>query len=186
MCSHGRACMSGAPAAVDAPDAAAGPLDGRTEPWGGAEKERERRTLTLTRAYAHRRQPSILFLLPNCWFRRAPVVSLLSSPLAPARARPAMSGDESTLSSSLLPPRSSLFLSAGAIAGLSVDLVLFPMDTIKTRMQSRGGLTNAGGFRKLFSGIASAAAGSGQNREEARQTRRKSVQMCVRARVCES
>jgi solute carrier family 25 S-adenosylmethionine transporter 26 len=55
-----------------------------------------------------------------------------------------------------------LHLLAGGIAGLSVDLVLFPLDTIKTRMQSRGGLTQSGGFGKLFSGVASAAAGSGQ------------------------
>lgn len=56
----------------------------------------------------------------------------------------------------------SLFLLSGAVAGLSVDCVLFPLDTIKTRMQSKTGLKGAGGFGKLFAGIASAAAGSGQ------------------------
>jgi len=57
-------------------------------------------------------------------------------------------------------PRWSVWLASGALAGLSVDLVLFPLDTIKTRMQSAQGLRGAGGFGKLFAGVASAAAGS--------------------------
>lgn len=59
-----------------------------------------------------------------------------------------------------LPPWS-VWLLSGAMAGLSVDCVLFPLDTIKTRMQSKSGLKASGGFGKLFAGIASAAAGSG-------------------------
>lgn len=60
-----------------------------------------------------------------------------------------------------LPPWS-VWLLSGAMAGLSVDCVLFPLDTIKTRMQSKSGLKASGGFGKLFAGIASAAAGSGR------------------------
>jgi solute carrier family 25 (mitochondrial S-adenosylmethionine transporter), member 26 len=38
-----------------------------------------------------------------------------------------------------------------------VDFLLFPLDTIKTRMQSAGGLWSSGGVRGLYSGIASVA-----------------------------
>jgi solute carrier family 25 (mitochondrial S-adenosylmethionine transporter), member 26 len=46
------------------------------------------------------------------------------------------------------------WLVAGGLAGVSVDLVLFPLDTIKTRLQSRVGIVASGGFRKgLFQGL---------------------------------
>lgn len=51
-------------------------------------------------------------------------------------------------------------LVAGALAGTMVDVSLFPLDTIKTRLQAPNGFTAAGGFRRLHRGIASAAAGS--------------------------
>lgn len=51
-------------------------------------------------------------------------------------------------------------LIAGGIAGTSVDIVLFPLDTIKTRLQAPEGFAKAGGFRGLFKGITAAAAGS--------------------------
>lgn len=51
-------------------------------------------------------------------------------------------------------------LVAGAIAGTTVDVVLFPLDTIKTRLQSQQGFLRAGGFSKIYSGLASAALGS--------------------------
>ncbi|XP_046840780.1 S-adenosylmethionine mitochondrial carrier protein-like [Xenia sp. Carnegie-2017] len=51
-------------------------------------------------------------------------------------------------------------LVAGAVAGLSVDVVLFPLDTIKTRFQSSQGFWKAGGFHKLYSGLGSLAVGS--------------------------
>lgn len=51
-------------------------------------------------------------------------------------------------------------LLAGGIAGTTVDVVLFPLDTIKTRMQAPTGFQNAGGFRGVYSGLSSAAAGS--------------------------
>ena len=49
---------------------------------------------------------------------------------------------------------------AGACAGLAVDISLFPIDTIKTRLQSPQGFWNAGGFRQIYSGIGSTVSGS--------------------------
>lgn len=51
-------------------------------------------------------------------------------------------------------------LLAGSIAGTSVDLVLFPIDTLKTRLQSADGFWKSGGFRGVYRGISAAAAGS--------------------------
>ncbi|XP_038596100.1 S-adenosylmethionine mitochondrial carrier protein [Tachyglossus aculeatus] len=53
--------------------------------------------------------------------------------------------------------------SAGGIAGVSVDMILFPLDTIKTRLQSPQGFTKAGGFRAIYSGVPSTAIGSFPN-----------------------
>jgi solute carrier family 25 S-adenosylmethionine transporter 26 len=36
-----------------------------------------------------------------------------------------------------------------------VDLILFPFDTIKTRIQSKNGFWNSGGFRGIYNGIPS-------------------------------
>jgi len=54
----------------------------------------------------------------------------------------------------------SLALCSGAVAGLSVDLFLYPIDTLKTRLQSKEGLLKSGGFRRLYAGIGSIAVGS--------------------------
>lgn len=51
-------------------------------------------------------------------------------------------------------------LLAGGVAGTSVDVVLFPLDTIKTRMQSANGFWKAGGFKGIYSGLIPAASGS--------------------------
>lgn len=51
------------------------------------------------------------------------------------------------------------FLS-GATAGLAVDLSLFPVDTIKTRLQSKQGFAKAGGFRSLYAGLGPVVLGS--------------------------
>jgi len=51
-------------------------------------------------------------------------------------------------------------LSSGAFAGFSVDVVLFPIDTIRTRQQSAQGFWKAGGFNNLFKGISAAATGA--------------------------
>lgn len=39
------------------------------------------------------------------------------------------------------------------MAGLSVDMILFPLDTIKTRLQSKSGFYKAGGFSGIYRGI---------------------------------
>lgn len=54
-------------------------------------------------------------------------------------------------------------LVAGGIAGASVDLILFPLDTIKTRLQSPQGFNKAGGFRGIYAGVPSTAVGSFPN-----------------------
>ncbi|KAB0378138.1 hypothetical protein FD755_009716 [Muntiacus reevesi] len=52
---------------------------------------------------------------------------------------------------------------AGGIAGVSVDLILFPLDTIKTRLQSPQGFYKAGGFYGVYAGVPSTAIGSFPN-----------------------
>ncbi|XP_069499885.1 mitochondrial S-adenosylmethionine carrier protein [Ambystoma mexicanum] len=54
-------------------------------------------------------------------------------------------------------------LTAGGIAGMCVDLVLFPLDTIKTRLQSPQGFYKAGGFHGIYAGVPSTAIGSFPN-----------------------
>ncbi|KAI8433134.1 hypothetical protein MSG28_013981 [Choristoneura fumiferana] len=50
-------------------------------------------------------------------------------------------------------------LLAGAVAGISVDVALYPLDTLKTRLQSSQGFQKAGGFRGVYKagGFAAAA-----------------------------
>ncbi|KAJ3216500.1 hypothetical protein HDU67_009367 [Dinochytrium kinnereticum] len=57
-------------------------------------------------------------------------------------------------------PRFHEALIAGGLAGTSVDTVFFPLDTIKTRLQSKQGFRASGGFNGLFSGLSSAVLGS--------------------------
>uniref|UniRef100_A0A915P369 S-adenosylmethionine mitochondrial carrier protein n=1 Tax=Meloidogyne floridensis TaxID=298350 RepID=A0A915P369_9BILA len=52
------------------------------------------------------------------------------------------------------------WLIAGAAAGLAVDLSLYPLDTIKTRMQSKVGFKASGGFGNIYKGIPAVALGS--------------------------
>jgi len=54
----------------------------------------------------------------------------------------------------------SMALLAGGCAGTSVDVALFPIDTIKTRCQAKEGFFAAGGFRGIYRGLSAAAAGS--------------------------
>ncbi|CAK7274824.1 S-adenosylmethionine transporter [Sporothrix epigloea] len=52
-------------------------------------------------------------------------------------------------------------LLAGAIAGTSVDLSLFPLDTLKTRLQAGPGqFWASGGFSGIYRGVGSAVVGS--------------------------
>ncbi|XP_074951859.1 mitochondrial S-adenosylmethionine carrier protein isoform X2 [Phalacrocorax aristotelis] len=52
---------------------------------------------------------------------------------------------------------------AGGVAGVCVDLILFPLDTVKTRLQSPQGFRKAGGFHGIYAGVPSAAIGSFPN-----------------------
>ncbi|XP_069793217.1 mitochondrial S-adenosylmethionine carrier protein isoform X2 [Narcine bancroftii] len=54
-------------------------------------------------------------------------------------------------------------LVAGGMAGMCVDLTLFPLDTMKTRLQSQQGFYKAGGFRGIYAGVPSAAIGAFPN-----------------------
>ena len=49
---------------------------------------------------------------------------------------------------------------AGGLAGTSVDVTLFPIDTIKTRLQSSAGFWKSGGFSGIYRGIGASAVGS--------------------------
>ena len=46
------------------------------------------------------------------------------------------------------------------MAGFAVDTALFPLDTVKTRLQSPSGFLKSGGFRGIYSGLLPAALGS--------------------------
>jgi solute carrier family 25 S-adenosylmethionine transporter 26 len=51
-------------------------------------------------------------------------------------------------------------LISGGLAGTTVDLSLFPLDTLKTRLQSPSGFLASGGFRGIYNGVGSAIIGS--------------------------
>ncbi|KAI0015625.1 mitochondrial carrier domain-containing protein [Xylariomycetidae sp. FL0641] len=57
-------------------------------------------------------------------------------------------------------PTFSTALLAGGIAGTTVDLSLYPLDTLKTRLQSSSGFLASGGFRGVYRGVGSALVGS--------------------------
>ena len=50
-------------------------------------------------------------------------------------------------------------LISGAFAGIGVDITLFPLDTLKTRLQSKEGFVKSGGFSRLWAGIGPVAIG---------------------------
>jgi len=57
-------------------------------------------------------------------------------------------------------PSFALSLCSGGVAGLTVDIALYPLDTIKTRLQSAQGFLKSGGFRGVYKGLSAAAVGS--------------------------
>ena len=60
----------------------------------------------------------------------------------------------------LLSSLSSHLSQAGALSGLTVDLLFYPIDTIKTRLQSSSGFLASGGFKGVYRGLGSVAVGS--------------------------
>ncbi|XP_073962338.1 mitochondrial S-adenosylmethionine carrier protein-like isoform X2 [Choristoneura fumiferana] len=53
-----------------------------------------------------------------------------------------------------------MFGNAGAVAGLAVETGLYPLDTLKTRLQSAQGLHKSGGFKGVYKGLAPVAIAS--------------------------
>ncbi|KAH8917424.1 mitochondrial carrier [Atractiella rhizophila] len=51
-------------------------------------------------------------------------------------------------------------LLAGSFSGLTVDLLFFPIDTLKTRIQSPNGFLASGGFKGVYRGVGSIGVGS--------------------------
>lgn len=51
-------------------------------------------------------------------------------------------------------------LASGAVAGPCVDIALYPIDTIKTRIQAPSGFLKAGGFKGVYAGLGAGAIGS--------------------------
>ncbi|KAJ7050625.1 mitochondrial carrier domain-containing protein, partial [Mycena amicta] len=49
---------------------------------------------------------------------------------------------------------------AGGLAGTAVDLLFFPIDTIKTRLQAPQGFVRADGFKGIYKGVGSVGVGS--------------------------
>jgi solute carrier family 25 S-adenosylmethionine transporter 26 len=45
-------------------------------------------------------------------------------------------------------------------AGIAVDVLFFPLDTLKTRLQAKEGFVRAGGFRGIYKGLGSVVVGS--------------------------
>uniref|UniRef100_A0A2A4JHK8 Mitochondrial carrier protein n=1 Tax=Heliothis virescens TaxID=7102 RepID=A0A2A4JHK8_HELVI len=64
-------------------------------------------------------------------------------------------GQPKSFKSTHFPP-----LIAGALAGVSVDVTLYPLDTLKTRLQSAQGFQKAGGFNGVYRGLLTVAATS--------------------------
>ncbi|KAI0696430.1 S-adenosylmethionine transporter [Cytidiella melzeri] len=50
-------------------------------------------------------------------------------------------------------------LMSGGLAGTCVDLLFFPIDTVKTRLQSPQGFIKAGGFKGIYNGVGSVIVG---------------------------
>jgi solute carrier family 25 S-adenosylmethionine transporter 26 len=53
-----------------------------------------------------------------------------------------------------------LYVCTHACTGFAVDIVLYPIDTVKTRLQSERGFKNSGGFRRIYAGVPSILVGS--------------------------
>ncbi|KAK7747014.1 S-adenosylmethionine transporter [Diatrype stigma] len=80
--------------------------------------------------------------------------------MAPQKQAPQPQPPSAPATAAAPPPSFRTALLAGGIAGTTVDLSLFPLDTLKTRLQSRAGFFGSGGFRGVYRGVGSAVVGS--------------------------
>jgi hypothetical protein len=55
------------------------------------------------------------------------------------------------------------------MAGTSVDILFFPIDTVKTRLQAKEGFWKSGGFSGIYRGIGSVVVGSAPGGERLRR-----------------
>ena len=55
-------------------------------------------------------------------------------------------------------------LLGGACAGISMDTVMYPIDTITTRLQAAKGFKNSGGLGNIYKGISAVARGGAPSR----------------------
>merc|ERR1719352_692266 len=53
-----------------------------------------------------------------------------------------------------------LALISGGCAGTTVDVALYPLDTLRTRMQAPEGFLKAGGFSGVYNGVLATALGA--------------------------
>lgn len=75
----------------------------------------------------------------------------LAEEMPDSAAKDARTGEENLFVTSLI---------AGAMAGTMVDVSLYPLDTLKTRLQSKQGFRNVGGFSGLYKGLGPVLIGS--------------------------
>jgi len=71
------------------------------------------------------------------------------------------------------------------MAGTAVDTALFPLDTLKTRLQSKAGFAASGGFRGVYSGLTSAVIGSAPGGKTKARILLKPVATSIRPRISE-
>ncbi|GAA5800211.1 hypothetical protein HPULCUR_005636 [Helicostylum pulchrum] len=93
-------------------------------------------------------------LHPERWWGKVPIMVISPESELPPKE----------LTTGILVIKSNMKLEvAGALAGMAVDSVLFPLDTIKTRLQTKAGIMGSGGFRGVYSGLLSTFIGSAPN-----------------------
>lgn len=86
--------------------------------------------------------------------------SLINHPSISCNWTKFCSGRKSGTMATQTPPAFTTALLSGALAGTTVDLSLYPLDTLKTRLQSSSGFLASGGFTGIYRGVGSAIIGS--------------------------
>lgn len=80
--------------------------------------------------------------------------------MAPPSPSAATRSPNQAAAAAVAPTSFTVALVSGGLAGTSVDTLFFPIDTLKTRAQSRQGFFAAGGFSGVYRGLGSAVVGS--------------------------